>query len=584
MKNAWILLLILIAMTVNNGNAQKTKASPLNGKGPIGEGRVAVPGPVSLHWEVAPTIDADLAKFKTVHMPLTAQLTPRERQMLDKLVEACDYLEAIYWRQSDPEGLRMYQQLLGSRHPQDEKLRRLLYINGSRYDLIEDNRPFIGKEPMFAGHGLYPAGITREEIEAYVKAHPEKKDEIYSGYTVVVRRGAELEGIPYRVIYRPFLVPAAKALRDAALLSPDPHFANFLRLRADALLSDDYYSSDLIWLELKDPKFDVIFAPYETYLDDLLGVKTSYGTAVLIRNEAESQKLAVFQKYVPDIQEALPVAAEDRPSKKGQLTPMEVMDAPFRSGDMQHGYQAVADSLPNDPRIQEENGTKKIFFKNFMDARVNDVILPLAKRMMRPDQALMASGEGYLAHTLMHEISHGLGPSYARAGGKLVDIREAIGPVYSGLEEAKADVVGMFALIWMFDHGYLPAKDREGYFVSYLAGNFRTMRFGVAEAHGRAEMMEFNYLAEQGVNVRDPASGLYHMDFAKLPAAITALAKELLEQEATGDRRRAEAWFAKYDEMPPELEKALKQQTDIPVDIAPTFSYPGPRPEKAGKQ
>jgi hypothetical protein len=496
-------------------------------------------------------------------------------------VEASNYLEAIYWRQSDPEGLRLCNQLDGSKDPQDEKLRRFLFINGSRYDLIDDNRPFIGTEPMFPGRGLYPAGITREQIEAYVKAHPEKKDEIYSGYTVVVRQGEELEGIPYHVMFRPFLVPASKALREAALLSPDPHFANFLRLRADALLSDDYYTSDLIWLDLKDPKFDVIFAPYETYLDDLLGVKTSYGAAVLIRNEEESQKLAVFQKYVPDIQDALPLAAEDRPSKRGHLTPMEVMDAPFRAADLDHGYQAVADNLPNDPRIHQEKGTKKIFFKNFMDARVNDVILPLAKRMMRPDQAAIASGEGYLAHTMMHEISHGLGPAFARVDGKQVDIREAIGPVYSGLEEAKADVVGMLGLIWLFDHGYLPAAKREGYFASYLAGNFRTVRFGIAEAHGKAEMMEFNYLSEQEVVLRDAASGRYSMDYAKLPAAINALAKELLEQEATGDRRRAEAWFAKYDKMPPELEQALKQQSDIPVDIAPTFSFPGPNPNMA---
>ena len=166
----------------------------------------------------------------------------------------------------------------------------------------------------------------------------------------------------------------------------------FSALRADALLTDDYYESDLAWVDLKNPKFDVIFAPYETYLDDLLGVKTSYGAAVLIRNEAESRKLAMYQQYVPDIQDALPLAAEDRPSKRGQPTPMEVMDAPFRAGDLRHGYQAVADNLPNDPRIHEEKGTKKIFFKNFMDARVNYVILPLAKRMMRADQAAQGVG------------------------------------------------------------------------------------------------------------------------------------------------------------------------------------------------
>src|SRR2546423_12262144 len=210
----------------------------------------------------------------------------------------------------------------------------------------------------------------------------------------------------------------AQALRDAAALSSDPAFANFLRLRADALLKDDYFKSDLLWMDLQDPKFDVIFAPYETYLDDVLGVKTSYGAAVLVRNEDESKKLAVYQQYVPDIQDALPLAAADRPSKRGKATPMEVMDAPFRAGDLRHGYQAVADNLPNDPRIHQEKGSKKIFFKNFMDARVTYVVLPIARRLLRPDQASLASGEGYLATTMMHEISHELGPSHARTAAR----------------------------------------------------------------------------------------------------------------------------------------------------------------------
>ncbi len=287
-----------------------------------------------------------------------------------------------------------------------------------------------------------------------------------------------LEGIPYHIAYRSFLEPAAKDLREAAKLSRDAAFANFLRLRADALLSDDYYASDLAWLDLKNPKFDVIFAPYETYDDHLLGVKATYGAAVMIRNPEQSKKLEMFQNYVADIQDALPLAPEDRPSKRGLQTPMEVMDSPYRAGDLRHGYQVVADNLPNDPRIHEQKGSKKIFFKNFMDARVDYVILPLARYMMVPEQAAKASGEGYLLSTIMHEISHGLGPAYARTAAGKVDIREAIGPAYSGLEEAKADVVGMFGLKWLVDHDALPKAKLEEYYASYVAGNFRTIRFG----------------------------------------------------------------------------------------------------------
>jgi hypothetical protein len=514
----------------------------------------------------AATVKERLARWKPVEMPFqSAGLSAKERQMVDKLVEACQWMNRVYWRQSDGVGLELY------KTTRDADLKRLLSIMGNRFDLIDENRPFTGTDAMAPGRDLYPRGATRQQIEDYVRAHPADKAAIYDPYTVVKRQGDRLTATPYRVEYKEFLDPMAKSLRDAAALSDDAAFANFLRLRADALVSDDYYKSDLAWLDLKDPKFDVIFAPYETYLDDLLGVKTSYGAAILIRNEEESKKLAVYQRYVPEIQDALPLEAADRPSKRGHLTPMEVMDAPYRAGDLRYGYQAVADNLPNDPRIHQEKGTKKIFFKNFMDARVNYVILPIAKRLMPAAQAAKASGEGYLAGTLLHEICHGLGPAFARQGGKQTDIREAIGAAFSGLEEAKADMVGMFGLKWLMDHGALPKERLEEYYASYVAGIFRTLRFGTGEAHGRAEMMEFNYLLEKGA--LSHAGGRYTIDYGRMPGTIAELAKVLLEIEAKGDRAQAESWFAKYDKMPPELTKALDGTKDIPVDIEPVFAF-----------
>jgi hypothetical protein len=425
---------------------------------------------------------------------------------------------------------------------------------------------------MPPGRGFYSQGLTREQIEQYVKDHPEQKNDIFSPYTVVRQNSEQLHAIKYSVAYRSFLEPAAKALREAAALSNDADFAKFLRMRADALLSDDYYPSDLAWLDLKDPKIDVIFAPYETYTDGLLGVKASYGPAVLVRNEAESTKLAIFQEYVPDLQDALPLAPEDRPSKKGLQTPMEVVDAPYRAGDLRHGYQAVADNLPNDPRVHEAKGSKKIFFKNFMDARVTYIVLPLAKRLMVPTQASKATAEGYFLGTLAHEISHGLGPSFSRQDGKQVDTREAIGPLYSGLEESKADIVGLYCVKWMVDNGKLPKERLEEAYAAHIADLFRAVRFGVGEGHGRGEMMEFNFFVEQGA-VRRDASGKYALDFDKMPTAVAALAKELLEIEATGDRARGEAWFKKYGDMPSQLSQDLAKTRDIPVDLDPKFSF-----------
>jgi len=553
---------------------------------------------VSSKLVVVPDLSRRVAKFQRVKMPFHSEgLTPREKRMIEKLVDAAGLQDCIYWRQSDPEGLKLYLSLATSDDPQDALLRRYLRINGGRFELINGNKPFVGTEPMPPGRGFYrlqigfepwvalgpkpnPASGVAELLTNFAK----RDNTITNPYTIVsvMRSESDLpntalvETIPYHKAYAEFLKPMAKDLRDAADLSDDPAFAKFLRLRAEALLTDDYYASDVDWLELQNPKFDISFAPMEVYLDSLLGVKASYGASVMIRNEEESRKLAVYQEYVPELQDALPLPPEDRPSKHGHQSPMEVMDAPFRAGDLLHGYQAVADDLPNDPRIHEQKGSKRIFWKNFMDARVNYVILPLAKRVMRADQAEMASEDGYMAGTIMHEIAHELGPVYARTPGGKRDIREALGPRFSGLEEAKADVTGEFCLQWLANHGAYPKEKLREVYASYIAGIFRTVRFGVAEAHSAGEMMQFNYFTEQGAVRRDPSTGRYEIDFDRMPAAMTSLAKELLEQETTGDRARADAWFAKYSTMPPELSALLAGTSDIPVDIEPEFDFNPP--------
>ena len=553
------ILILSITISAQNGNQSMTGS--------------AAKGADSAGMRVVPDLEQRLAKFRRVEMPFhSAGLSAREIEMVEKLVDASRYLEQIYWRQSDPDGLTLYESLAVSKNPKDEILRRYLWINASRFDLLDDNKPFVGTTPMSPGRGFYPQNLTREQVEQYVKAHPEKKDEIYSSFTVVRWHGDQLEGLPYHIAYRSFLEPAAKDLREAASLSDDPAFANFLQLRADALLSDDYFKSNLAWLDLKNPKFDVVFAPDETYDDGLLGVKATYGAAVMVRAVEESRKLEMFQKYVADIQDALPLPPEDRPSKRGLETPMEVMDTPFRAGDLNHGYQAVADNLPNDPRVHEQKGSKKLFFKNFMDARVDYVVLPVALRVMLPAQAAKASSDGYMQVTIMHEIAHGLGPAFSRTAAGKVDIRESIGPIFGGLEEAKADVVGLYGLKWLIDRDVLPKNKLEEYYASYVGGIFRTVRFGVAEAHGQAEMMEFNYLSERGAIKRE-SSGRYAIDYGRMSGALNDLAKELLEIEATGDRARAENWFKKYGSMPAELQLSLKLAANVPVDVDPVFSF-----------
>jgi len=540
---------------------------------------------------VAPDLAERLAKFKPIHIGFDSSgLTDKEKKMVDKLVEAAGLIDCIYWRQSDPDGLKLYLSLANSRDPKDQMLGEYLKINGGRFDLIDDNRPFVGTDSAPPGRGFFlPWGMTKKEFDELtadaVAQDPRAKSEYYSPHTIVLASLADHTNfplgnlsvsqgtIPYHTAYREFLVPMARALREASELAEDPAFAHFLQLRAHALLTDNYWDSDIAWLDLKHPKFDIILAPYETYLDGLLGVKTSFGASVMIRNDAESKKVEVFQQYVPQLQESLPLPPADLPSKRGKQSPMEVVDAIYRSGDLLHGYQAVADNLPNDPRIHEQKGSKKIFWKNFMDARVNDIILPIAQRLMPADQAKLVTGDGLLDFVTLHEISHGLGPAYARSASGKTDIREAIGHQYAALEEAKADITGMVCVKWLVEHGAIPRDKLDNIYASFLGETFRTIRFGIAEAHGQGAMMEFSYLAEQGAIRRDSSTGLYEADFDKMPRAMASLAKELLEQEATGDRARAESWFERYAVMPPQLSAALTKQSDIPVDVDPAFDF-----------
>jgi hypothetical protein len=571
----WTFLLALVALVITTAppiSAHSTKSAkhPSTGKS---------------HMQTKPVVASDLAeqmaKFKPIHISFdSSALSKNEKKMVDKLVDAAGLLDCIYWRQSDPEGLKLYLSLADKHDHESELLREYLKINGSRFDLIDDNKPFVGTEPAPPGRAFFPWGITKQEFDSYVAAHPDQKAALYNPWTVVVPDGANLKAVPYHTAYRQFLVPMARDLREASELTSDPAFANFIRLRAHALLTDDYFESDITWLDLKNPKFDIIFAPYEVYLDGLLGVKTSYGASIMIRNDAESKKLEIYQKYIPQLQRSLPLPAADLPSKRGKQSPMEVVDAIYRSGDLLHGYQAVADNLPNDPRIHVLKGSKKIFWKNFMDARVNNVIVPLVQHLLVPNQAAMVNGDGVMQFVILHEISHGLGPSYAKTSGgpasKKLGIGEAIGPEYSALEEAKADIVGMYCVYWLVQHGVIPKDKLDQAYAGYFGDQYRTIRFGIGEAHGKAAMMEISYLTEQGAIRRDPATGLYQVDFAKMPEAIDSLAKKLLDLEATGDRKGTEAWFKKYAVMPSELAAALAKSSDVPVDIDPTFDFNPP--------
>ncbi len=573
MRSALLAAALLLAAPVlaQSRHAAPPRSFPIGGSAPSGA-QLKAPADLS----------SRIARWQSVDMLFHSQgLTSREVKLVGKLVEAARELDAIYWRQSDPYALTLHAQLRNSRAPRDQQILRYLLINGGQYDLLDDNRSFVTAEPAPPGRAFYPPNATRASIESYLASHPDSRTELLSPLTLVRQMGADLVGLPYRSAFRAQLTQAATALRQAAELSDDPDFAAYLRSRADALLSDDYVPSHRLWIDLKSPKIDLIFAPDLVYLDQLLGVKSSYGAAILIRNDPETRKVEFLQQYLAQIQQSLPLDALDKPS--AQSSPIEVVESPFRTGDFFHGYQSVAATLPLDSRVRAAKGTKKIIFRNFMDARVHHVLLPLARKMMDPSQSALPTPDAYFTTVLLHEIAHGLGPSSSRVNGRPVPLRESLGPIFASLEEAKADVTGMYAAHWLVEHNAIPREREPALYASYLVGILRSIRFGPGEAHSRSELMEFNYLFSQNAIVphagtlsRGTARVVFSFDPVRLPAAIESLNRELLAIEVSGDRARAEQWFARYGDVPTSLRSSFLSTTGIPVDIFPRFSWDVP--------
>jgi hypothetical protein len=555
--------------------------------------------PSGAHLKVPADLAGRLARWPAVEMPFRPHgLTPRQIQMIGKLVEAARQIDAIDWRQSDPYALTLAAQLKGSTAARDRQILRYFSINGGQYDLLDGLRSFINGEPAPAGRAFYPEGAnpeaTRQGLEAYVHAHPASRAELYSPYTLVRAMGSDLVGLPYRSAFRAPLLEAARDLREAAAFSDDAAFAEFLRARAEALLSDDYRASDRLWLALKQPQIDLILAPCLPQLDPVLGVKRSFAAAILLRNAEESRKLEIFQPYIAQIQQSLPLPEASRPA----LAPftLEAVDSPLRAGALLHGYQTLAITLPD--TFPGTSGSRKIFFPSMIDARFQRVILPLTRKLMDPSQSGLPAANGYLTMAVMQEIGRSLGPDTDRPGPGQVSIREALGPLYPALDQAKADAAGMYATAWLLDRGVLPREREQELYACYLAELLRALLpYSATQPNPQASpqaspqpgpqaaaaLMEFNYLFAQsaivphaGTRSRGTARVVFALDFARLPAAISALNRELLEVEASGDPARAKQWLARYSTPPPALRNALETSQDVAVDIFPIFSWDMP--------
>jgi hypothetical protein len=507
--------------------------------------------------------DSELARMSARFAPVkltaeTSKLDAGDAAALKKLLAAAKVMDDIYLKQLWSGNPALRETLRADRSKLGRARYAYYWLNKGPWSDLDEHRAFVPGVPQRKplGANFYPEDMTREEFEAW----PEKPLDFFS----VVRRGGrtkKLQVVPYRVEYKSELGKAAKLLRDAAALTSNASLKKFCELRAKAFLDDDYYASDVAWLELDSP-VDLTIGPYETYTDELFGYKAAFEAYVSIRDEKESVKLKFFADHLQEVENNLPMEDRFKNPKLGSTVPITVVNLLSANGDGAHGVMTAAYNLPNDERIVKAKGTKQVMMKNVQEAKFRSVLVPIAGELLAQNDQKDISFEWFFTHILAHELSHGIGPHDG--------VRTSLKELYSAIEEAKADICGLFLLQQFFDRGLLPNNEASVY-KTFLASAFRSLRFGIQEAHGRGMAIQFNYLLEQGAFRYDAGTKKFSVDAAKMKSAVPALAREILTIEATGDYAGAQKMMAKYAVLGEDLKSALGRLTAIPVDIQPMF-------------
>lgn len=509
-----------------------------------------------------------VAKLAEVRMnPDTSYLTAEEREVVNLLIQAADLMQPIYLRQVSADNARLRAEI--EQFGDKARLARFDQMMGP-WDEMDEDKPFIGDKPRPPGGGFYPEDLTQADYEAYVKANPAEAEKLNSLYTVVKRQGDKLVAVPYSVEYREWLEPAAKLLEQAAAKTSNPSLKKFLTLRAQAFRTDDYFESELAWMDLKDTPIEVVIGPYETYTDRLFGRKAAFEAYVGLRNPKESAALDVYKSHLRDMEAHLPVEERYKNFKRGFESPISVIDQIAAGGDSKHGIPAIAFNLPNDEKVREAKGAKKVILQNVLGAKYDRILGPMAPLILVPEDAANVDQRHMYLETLFHELTHSLGPGSIVVNGRQTTVSDEFKDLGAGFEEAKADVMGAYQAMYMMDKGVLPdTKPRMR--ASYIAGLFRAMRFGDTEAHGRGAAMQYRYIRDKGGLVWDAKAERFRIDPAKLDAAIAALTAEIVRLQGNGDYAGAKAFFDKWGKMDAEAKAVTAKMGHIPVDIWPVY-------------
>lgn len=543
------------------------------------EDKSATPAPTAPVEAPALTIAASAqeladmrAQIAVIDMnPDVSFLTGEERRVVNLLNEAGALMSEIYLRQISEDNPAMRAEIAASASPDRDALLDLFDLHFGPWNTLDHDKPFYGSKAKPAGAAFYPADMTKEEFEAHIAAHPEDKAAFTSGYTVIRRdETGALRAIAYSDYYSEWIEPAAKLLRDAAAITTNASLKKFLTMRADAFLSDDYYESEMAWMDLDGP-IEVAIGPYEVYTDGLFGYKTAFEAFVTVKNPEESAALDKYKKYLRDMEENLPAPDAYKNFRRKFESPIAVVAQVHGGGDNVPGVQTVAFNLPNDERVREAKGAKKVLLNNVMAAKFDRILEPMAGHVLVPEQASMLMQKYMGAEVLFHELSHSLGPGVITKNGVETSVNAELKELYSATEEGKADVMGAYNILYMMQRGELPAAEKQQFLATYFVGLFRAMRFGVNEAHGQGAAFQYAYLKEHGAFSVDEASGAYRLDFDKLEAAIAALTGEIVVLQGDGDYAKAKAFLDKYAVLDAPAKAVIASLTDVPVDIQPVY-------------
>jgi Peptidase family M49 len=559
------LLIASIAVLTVACGGETTSTTPPPSPAPSSTDEVAAP-----HAESHDVLTAMRAQFAIVEMDVdTSFLTEEERAVVNKLNEVGNLMSEIYLRQRSELNPGWRAEIVESELDGKDLLADLFDLHFGPWDTLDENKPFFGDVEMPPGAAFYPADMTKEEFESWIAEYPEDKDAFTSGYTVIRRNGDRLVAIPYSEHYREWLEPAAALMREAAAITTNENLKQFLSLRADAFMSDDYYESEMAWMDLDGP-IEAAIGPYEVYTDNLFGYKTAFEAFITIKNPEESAALAKYKDFLRDMEANLPVDDSYKNFKRGFESPIAVTYQVHGGGDNVPGVQTIAFNLPNDERVREAKGAKKVLLNNVLGAKFDRILAPMAEMVLVEEQAGLLVKKYMSAETLFHELSHSLGPGSITVDGVKTTVNAQLKEIYSAVEEGKADVMGAYNILYMMERGELPASEKESFLATYFVGLFRAMRFGINEAHGRGSAYQYTYYKQAGAFVIE--DGKYKLDFAKLEQAISDLTRDVVIVQGNGDYDAANAFLENYAKLDADAEGVIASLTHLPVDIQPVYA------------